>query len=48
MYIPSGRDLEQGSIALDAVHANGFTELDTHSLFGTTEVKATYEYFEAK
>lgn len=34
-YIPTGRDLETKSISLDAVHKNGDTELDTHSLFGT-------------
>lgn len=44
-YIPSGRNLEQKSISMDSTHYNGYTELDTHSLFGTTEVKATHEWF---
>lgn len=44
-YIPTGRDLEEKSITLDAMHADGVTELDAHSLFGTMEVKATHEWF---
>jgi alpha-glucosidase (family GH31 glycosyl hydrolase) len=44
-YTPSGRDLEDKSITLDAKHANGYTELDVHSLFGTMEVKATHDWF---
>lgn len=34
-YIPSGRNLEQKTIPLDAVHQDGTTELDVHSLYGT-------------
>jgi len=37
-YVPTGRDLEEKSITLDAVHADGTLELDAHSLFGTMEV----------
>jgi len=33
-YTPGGRDLEEKSLPLDAVHAGGVTELDAHSLFG--------------
>jgi alpha-glucosidase len=44
-YVPTGRDLEEKSISLDALHAGGVTELDAHSLFGTMEVKATHEWF---
>lgn len=44
-YVPTGRDLETKSLSLDGVHANNYTELDTHSLFGTMEVKATHEWF---
>lgn len=44
-YIPTGRNLEEKSIALDALHYNNVTELDAHSLFGTMEVKATHEWF---
>jgi alpha-glucosidase (family GH31 glycosyl hydrolase) len=47
-YIPTGRNLETKSIALDARHANGYTELDVHSMFGTTEVKSTHEWFQAQ
>lgn len=45
-YIPTGRDLEEKSIALDAVHEGGFTELDAHSLYGTAEVAATHQWFQ--
>lgn len=47
-YIPTGRDLETKSISLDAVHYNGRTELDTHSLFGAYESKATHEWFKSQ
>ena len=44
-YQPTGRDLNTKSIDIDAMHVNNYTELDTHSLFGTMEVKATHEWF---
>jgi alpha-glucosidase len=44
-YTPTGRNLESQSIPLDAMHANGYSELDTHSLYGTMQVKATHEWF---
>jgi alpha-glucosidase len=44
-YIPTGRNLEHISIPLDAKHEGGFTELDTHSLFGAYQSKATHEWF---
>lgn len=44
-YTPTGRDLEISAISLDAVHYGGFKELDTHSLFGTMQVKATHDWF---
>jgi alpha-glucosidase (family GH31 glycosyl hydrolase) len=47
-YIPSGRDLETKSISLDAIHSNGYTELDTHSLYGTSMVRATHEWFKSQ
>lgn len=47
-YYPTGRDLETKAISLDAIHSNGFTQLDTHSLFGTMEVKATHDWFESQ
>lgn len=30
---------------LDAEHYGGYKEIDTHSLFGTLQVKATHEWF---
>jgi len=30
---------------LDAQHAGGLFEIDTHSLFGTMEVSLTHEWF---
>jgi len=46
-YVPSMRDLEDHSIALDSVHYGNITELDAHSLFGAMEVKATHDWFAA-
>jgi alpha-glucosidase (family GH31 glycosyl hydrolase) len=46
LYVPTGRDLNEKSIDIDAYHANNFTEFDMHSLFGTMEVKATHEWFQ--
>lgn len=37
-YVPTGRDLEVKSIALDAEHANGLRQIDTHSLYGIQEI----------
>lgn len=47
-YIPSSRDLEFKSISLDATHANGYLQLDTHSYYGTQMVKTTHEWFAAQ
>jgi len=44
-YIPSGRNLEDKSIALDAVHYDGSLELDAHSLYGAMEAQHTAKYF---
>jgi len=44
-YIPGGRNLESQTLSLDAVHANGYSEIDTHSLFGAMEVRATYQWY---
>jgi alpha-glucosidase (family GH31 glycosyl hydrolase) len=43
--MPTGRSLEEKSMPLDALHHGNVTELDAHSLFGTTEVKATHDWF---
>ncbi len=37
-YTPTGRDLEDHSMPLDAFHNNNLTQLDSHNLFGTWEV----------
>jgi lysosomal alpha-glucosidase len=47
-YWPGGRDLEKGTISIDAVHENGALELDTHSLFGLLQSYDTAEYFKSK
>jgi len=47
-YIPTGRDLEMKSITLDAKHANGYTELDVHSLFGAMESAVTHQWFQTE
>jgi alpha-glucosidase (family GH31 glycosyl hydrolase) len=47
-YVPSGRDLEEKSLALDGLHYGNVTELDAHSLFGSMEVMTTHEWFEMK
>jgi alpha-glucosidase (family GH31 glycosyl hydrolase) len=44
-YLPTGRALETQSMPLDGQQVNGYTQLDTHSLYGTQEVKATHEWF---
>jgi len=51
-YVPSQRNLESKSLALDSVHADNeelgtknVTELEAHSLFGTMEVQATHNWF---
>lgn len=47
-YIPTERNLETKSLSLDATHKNGWLQLDTHSLYGTSEVMATNEWFTYK
>uniref|UniRef100_A0A7S3NAI4 Alpha-glucosidase n=1 Tax=Euplotes harpa TaxID=151035 RepID=A0A7S3NAI4_9SPIT len=47
-YWPGGRDLERGTISLDAVHENGALELDTHSAYGLLESYATASWFKKK
>jgi hypothetical protein len=34
-YIPTGANLETRAMPLDAIHYDGITELDLHSLYGT-------------
>ena len=46
-YTPTGRDLESpNSLPLDTVHSTGDIQLDTHSLFGISEIKVTHEWFQ--
>ena len=44
-YVPLGREFDKKSLSLDAYHANGYREIDTHSLFGTMEAIATNGWF---
>jgi len=44
-YIPTGRNLESGGLPLDVIHADGSEELDVHSLYGTQQTEATFQYF---
>ena len=44
-YTPTGRYLEQQSMPLDGTHFNGAKQIDTHNLFGISEVKATHDWF---
>jgi hypothetical protein len=44
-YVPTGRDIEEHSLALDGIHANGYKEIDMNSLYGTMQVRATHEWF---
>jgi len=46
-YIPTGRNLEEKTLSLDGMHKNGYTELDTHSLFGTMMTQSTQKWFTA-
>ena len=32
-------------MSMDAVHSNGYLQLDTHNYYGTQMVKATHEWF---
>jgi hypothetical protein len=45
LNIPTGRDIEEHSLALDGIHANGYKEIDMNSLYGTMQVRATHEWF---
>lgn len=45
-YTPAGTELDSHTASLDAYHYNGYLQLDTHSYWGTQEVKATHEWFQ--
>jgi hypothetical protein len=44
-YTPTGESLQTKAISLDAVHANGYTELDAHSTFGALQVRSSSMWF---
>lgn len=44
-YTPGARDLNIKSISIDALHADGSTEFEAHSLYGFYMSKATSNYF---
>jgi hypothetical protein len=44
-YLPSLRNLETKSIALDSIHQGDILELDAHSLFGTMQSRAAHLWF---
>lgn len=46
-YIPTGNNLNDRSLSIDATHKNGVKELDAHNLFGTMETIATNQWFKA-
>lgn len=47
-YIPTGYNLNDKSLSIDATHKNGVKELDAHNLFGTMETMATNQWFKAQ
>eukprot|EP00117_Sycon_ciliatum_P005047 scpid16314/ scgid9155/ Sucrase-isomaltase, intestinal; Sucrase; Isomaltase len=44
-YTPGSKDLEDKCLSIDGRHADGFTQLDHHSLFGFMQGIATNKYF---
>ena len=47
-YTPTRKNLEKQSISLDALHFGGWTELNTHTLFGALQTKATFNWFQSQ
>ena len=47
-YWPTGRDLNEQSIDLDAVHANNRNELEMHNVFALQQTKLTHDWFQNK
>jgi alpha-glucosidase (family GH31 glycosyl hydrolase) len=45
-YTPGQRSLNSRSLMTTAKHENGVREIDTHSLYGSMEVKATKEWYD--
>lgn len=46
IYTPGGRNLEANSISVDALHDDGFSELDYHSLYGIMQGMSTKRIFD--
>jgi len=44
-YIPTGGNLENKALPLDALHRDGIKELDVHNLYGTQQSMATNLWF---
>jgi len=44
-YIPSGRNLEEGTISLDVIDSKGNLQLDTHNLYGVQQAAVTDQFF---
>lgn len=47
-YIPGARDLNTGTIDIDAKHDNGVTEFEAHGTFGLLMGKGTNAYFKSE
>jgi alpha-glucosidase (family GH31 glycosyl hydrolase) len=47
-YVPGDRIFPQHAISLDASHANGQLEVDTHNLFGFSEARTTADWYTAR
>lgn len=45
-YVPTGRDLETQTLSLSGVQRNRYTQLDTHSLYGTSQVKVMSQWYD--
>jgi len=45
-YTPTGESIQTKAISLDAQQAQNYTQLDAHSLFGTQQVKASFDWFQ--
>ena len=47
-YVPGSRDLSIKTVSVDAVHVNGVTEFEMHSLYGFYMSIASYKYLEQR
>ena len=44
-YTPTGRDIENHIISIDALHYGGVKERDAHNIYATLQARATNKYF---